>query len=727
MKQFFISFNFLFLLFSIKAIPVSGTNLYPEVLTNVPPGRTDSTFHFLENTKDDSTKIKLLNKLSRQRVNTGSYEEAIEYSQKAQELAEKLGFKMGLGDAYSNIGVAYWYLGANEKALENHWKALVIRKGINDKQGYAGSYNNIGLVYLNENNYEKALENYFKSLKIKEEINDIKGMANSYNNIGVIYLKQKKYDSALEIFTKSLKICEEIADSKGIAMANGNIGLVYFGKNNLTKSLDSQLKSLKAREKIGDRLGMTLALTNIAGIYINQSDYRMAMDIYFKGLKIDKEISSVHGEAVSYSNIGACYLQMGDYEKSFQYLSKASDLCIKLRNNALLNDVYYSLSDLFNRKGDYKKAFTYQKLYADLKDTILSAESNKQLTEMNSKYESEKKDKELINKDAEIAKQQADGEKELILRNASFMGFTLLFILAFFIFRGYRQKQKANKLLDEKNKKITDSINYAKRIQDSILPPLNEIKEYLPESFVFFQPKDIVSGDFYWFSPCPASVQNEESKSKEKILIAAVDCTGHGVPGAFMSMMGYNLLEQVVKKSHIHQPAKVLNALSKLVEESLRQNNQIGNINNGMDMAILSLSRDAEKTSAEKPENIPLYNHLEYAGANNSLYLVRAGALHETKADKASIGILLNKEFCFTNHNIKLEKGDCCYIFSDGFVDQFGGQNHEKFYYQPFRELLTEIHQLSMEEQKLSLESVITEWKGNNVQIDDMLVIGFRV
>ncbi len=683
---------------------------------------TDSLLRVLKTVKQDTNKINALNLLSRQYSNAGLYEQAIYYAEQAQADAEKIDFKKGLGNAYSNMGIAYWHQGVSEKALKNHLRALIIRKEIEDLQGVAGSYNNIGLVYLDESNYEKTLENYFKSLKIKEEIGDKRGIANSYNNIGVIYLKQNNYTKALDVFIKSLKFCEEIGDKHGIAMAYGNIGLVYFYQNDFKKALDNQLKGLQLREQIGDKQGMTLSLTNIGNIYINQNDYRMALEIYFQGLKIDKEIGNAHGISVSDNNIGTCYMQLGEFDKSLQYLNDALRLCTQTGEKGQLGDVYSALSDLYEKKSNFKKAFEYQKLYADIKDTILSTDANKHLTEMNTKYESEKKDKELIRKDAEIIKQQAETEKQNFERNAFIAGSALLLLLVFFIFRGYRQKQLANKLLDEKNEKITDSINYAKGIQESILPPIEEINKYLPESFVFYQPKDIVSGDFYWFCPLTALPEGEE-----RLLLAAVDCTGHGVPGAFMSMLGYNLLEQVVKKNHISEPAKILDELSKLVAESLRQTNEMGQINNGMDIALVSLMFNNQNGKPETEKADTAYCLLEYAGAHNSLYIIRNGILQEIKADKSSISLLMNKSFCFKNHKITLEKGDCCYIFSDGYADQSGGPDNEKFYYQPFRELLTAISTLPMKAQQERLKTTLSDWKGSKGQVDDILVIGFRV
>ena len=723
MKQVSTFFLFLALFFSADLITIHPGFLLAQVNTGSSL-ITDSLLNSLKKAKEDTSKINTLNVLSRQYLNTGSYEQAIEYAKKSQRLSEELEFKRGLGDSYSNIGVAYWYQGIYDKALENHLIALKIRESIGDKQGIGNSYNNIGLVHLNQGNYEKGLENYLKALKIREEIGDKRGTANSYNNMGVIYLKQNNFEKALGNYVKALKIREEIGDKRGIGMSYNNIGLIYQEHGNYKQSLDNLLKGLKIREEIGDKIGTADSYLNIGNIYFLQKDYEKALDFYFKSSQINQNIGNQRGTAVSFNNIGTCYLMQNKFVESENYINRGLKIFNEIGNKEGIKDAYYAFAELYDRKGDFKKAFKYQKLYSDIKDTLLNEASSGQIAEMNTKYESEKKDKALIKKDAEISTQQAEAEKQIILRNAFIMGFLLVLVLAFFIYSGYRQKQRANKLLDEKNEKITDSINYAKRIQESILPPLSEIKKNLPESFILYQPKDIVSGDFYWFHEFSNS---ERTIPQSNLLIAAVDCTGHGVPGAFMSMMGYNLLEQVVKKNHIHQPAMVLNELSKLVVESLRQTAQPGKVNDGMEIALLSLKVDMESPVFEKGNQAPLYNQLEYAGAHNALYLIRNGILHETKADKASIGFSLKKSFSFTNHIIPLEKGDCCYIFSDGFADQFGGPDNEKFYYQPFRELLVEIHQLSMEEQKQKLQQVTTEWRGPRAQIDDILVIGLRV
>jgi PAS domain S-box-containing protein len=263
------------------------------------------------------------------------------------------------------------------------------------------------------------------------------------------------------------------------------------------------------------------------------------------------------------------------------------------------------------------------------------------------------------------------------------------------------EKQKI--VLEDKNLKITDSINYALRIQQAILPSQQMLSDILPDSFILFQPKDIVSGDFYW----------AHAINQHQILFAAVDCTGHGVPGAFMSIMGYNLLEQIVKEQKIQEPAAVLNELSESVIRSLKQTAQIGSIKEGMDIALCKIDyRTLE---------------LEYSGAHNPLTIVRNNQLIETKADNKAIGISHTNIESFTNHTIQLEKGDCIYIFSDGYADQKGGEHNQKFFYKPFKQLLIDINNKTMKEQEKELYTAINSWKGEREQIDDILVIGVRI
>jgi sigma-B regulation protein RsbU (phosphoserine phosphatase) len=263
--------------------------------------------------------------------------------------------------------------------------------------------------------------------------------------------------------------------------------------------------------------------------------------------------------------------------------------------------------------------------------------------------------------------------------------------------------QHAYSEIEAKNKHIEDSIRYAKRIQNAILPPDQYVHRLFNDYFILYLPKDIVSGDFYWVS-----------HSDNKAFIAAVDCTGHGVPGAFMSIVGHDRLNYAVNVENARSPADILNCLNKGVTDTLRQTRSELAVKDGMDIALIGIDFD--------------HNKLEYAGAFNSLYHFRDKQLNQIAADKFPVGAFIGEELNkFTNHEIKLKAGDVLYVFSDGYADQFGGPRNKKFMSKRFRELLMEIHGMPMQDQKETLLRSFQDWMGENIQVDDILVIGIRI
>ncbi|MCF8276098.1 MAG: SpoIIE family protein phosphatase [Flavobacteriales bacterium] len=263
-------------------------------------------------------------------------------------------------------------------------------------------------------------------------------------------------------------------------------------------------------------------------------------------------------------------------------------------------------------------------------------------------------------------------------------------------------------LLNEKNEDLLSSIHYARLIQEAILPSEDRFHSALPESFVFHRPRDIVSGDFYWLQ-----------EYDDKILIAAVDCTGHGVPGAFMSIIGNNALNAAVREEGLTTPALILDSLNRGVSSTLRHQKDedhqgTAGIKDGMDIALISIDYKNKQ--------------IQYSGAYNPLYIIRDGKLLETKGDKFPIGLALDDGLrLFTNHTFDLIEGDMVYIFSDGYPDQFGGPIGKKFKYDNFRSLLFDIHELSPRKQLKFVEQRFNEWKGDLVQLDDVLLIGMRL
>ena len=680
--------------------------------------KIDSLITVLKTVSEDTTQINIFNSLSKLYANIGHNELALQYAQKALQKSEPLVFKNGIAAAYLNIGNIYWNKADYKQASDVFLKALQILQQTGDKKGMGKCYNNIGTILLNEGHYEKALENFLRSFKIKEEIGDKQGMSMSYLNIGNLYLNQRNYDKALDCYSLSLKINMETGNKMHEATNLNNIGIIYAYKENPERSLEYHLKALKIREEIGDKNGIGMSHSNIGIIYYDKGDYKKALENELKALEINIEIENNQGIATSYTNIGNIYMGLRNFQESFRYHMLSLNLLKSVGYIKGIQDSYFSLSELFDKKGDYKQALNYHKLYCDIKDTLLNEQSSKQIAEMNTKYDSEKKDKELIKKDAEINKQQAQTEKQTLQRNAFIAGFFLVLVLAFFIYRGYRQKQTANGLLEgknlliknqkelveEKNLKITHSINYAKRIQQAILPSLELIKAFLPESFIFFRPKDIVSGDFYWFS-----------EKKDQLLIAVADCNGHGVPGAFMSMIGNTLLNEIVNVKNIVEPAQILNQLNKGIVNLLNQSSNVSSTqDDGMDITILSIN----KTTRE----------IELASANHFSYLYNNNGCETLQGDVYSIGGMFGKlDLDFMSKKIKAMKGDTLYLFTDGFIDQFGGEKNSKFLSRRFEQLLTNIQQQGMEHQKEKLITAFDDWKGNNKQLDDLLIVGIRL
>lgn len=324
-------------------------------------------------------------------------------------------------------------------------------------------------------------------------------------------------------------------------------------------------------------------------------------------------------------------------------------------------------------------------------------------------------------KNKELKIQQAEVDKQRMMRNSVTGGLLLVCALAFLLIIGIRQKQKANKKLEyknqqieqasqiiernrdeiaEKNKNITDSINYARRIQHALLPSHEEISKTLNDYFIFYKPKDIVSGDFYFYA-----------QKNEKTIIAIVDGTGHGVPGAFMGMIGNDMLNHIIIEKGITKPAEILNHLNKSVKKALKQESGNSETIDGMDIALCTIDLKNKK--------------LEFAGAMRQLFHVNK-ELVEIPGDKASIGGFTNENYQFSNHEVDLQQGDAIYIFTDGYVDQFGGESGKKFMSKNFKNLITSIQHKEMPEQNEIISNTFSEWIHGSIQIDDILVMGIR-
>jgi serine phosphatase RsbU (regulator of sigma subunit) len=629
---------------------------------------------------------------------------------KALTIFESIQDKAGISSCYQRIGVYHYIKGDYETAIQYALKAVKIREEIGDKRGTASSYNNIGIAYAYLGNYLQALRYNLNALKIREEINDKFGISASYLNIGGVMFEQNKYDAALMYFNNALKIKMEQGDKTGEAGIYSNMAEIYSTQKKFQQALAYNLKAMKLNEQIGDLEGVNGSYINIGNNYIAQGKPNEALAYFIQSLKISTKLETEATVVNSFMGLAASYELLYDYPKSLIYYEKAAAVSKNKGFKKELQEAYLHLASINEKLKNYQLSLVYNKLYGDVKDSLLNEESLKQTTELNTRYETDKKEKEiqLLTKDQQL-KDKTLKEQRLVRIGLS-TGLVLFFALSFLLFNRYRFKQRANLLLEKqkqvihkKNTQITDSIDYAKTIQDAILPSNEKLHAFFSDHFILYKPKDIVSGDFYWIA-----------KKANKIICAVADCTGHGIPGAFMSLLGQNILENVVQRESSVNPGTILTALNQEIVERFSTGKD-ETVKHGMDIVIISMDMQ--------------FGQLEYAGARNSLYLVRAGQLTEMKADKMSTGTIARDHSVvqYKNNQIELKKGDMLYLFSDGFPDQKGGPDKKKFFYQPFKDLLISIHALPAEVQKQKLDEVIMNWMGSSEQIDDILVMGIKV
>lgn len=636
--------------------------------------KIDSLANFIKShSEEDTLEVNTLNLISKELKNTGNYTEAMEYALQAEKLSKTLGYKKGTCQAYNNMGIIFDLQGEYPEALEYYFKALKVAEEIDDKKGIARAFNNIGIIYNYQGKNSKALEYYLKAIKIMEESGDKRGLSMSLNNVGIIYKKQKDFSKALYYYTKALKLRQEMGDQQGVAASFGNIGNMYDFMGDFKKAKEYHLKSLSIRETINDK----------------------------------------HGIASCYINLSRIMAVAGNYSEGISYAEKSLALSTEIGSLALMEESHNSLSELYEREGNKGKALEHYRQYIAVRDTLFNKENTEKTmrSEMNFEFERQKQQEKLLQEKRDALKNEEMKRQKWVIYFMT-IGLLLILVFVFIVLKSYRQKQQANRLLEEKNmiieeknKSITDSINYARRIQNAILPDLDEIYKKLKQSFILYKPKDIVSGDFYYYA-----------EAGKRILIGAADCTGHGVPGAFMSMIGNDALNEIIVGKGITSPGEILNKLHDGVRVALKQDTSKMESSDGMDIALCSLD--------------PVNKVLEYAGALRNLYVARNGSktLEIIKANKQSVGGLRSDEKkTFTNHTVKLNSGDSFYIFSDGYADQFGGKDGKKFMMKRLRDALVSIQGNEMKEQGRILDDTIEQWRGGREQVDDILVIGIRI
>ena len=671
----------------------------------------------------DTGKVNALIKAANDSIFGGKLPAAMSIAKSAHALADKIKYRKGIGVTLNLKGRILYRTASFDSAILFSKKALVLALDLNDSVLQSSAYLNIGNSYFTKGNDIMAMEYYFKGLAVEEKLRvQSSNLYGFLNNIGGILINQKDYKKGLEYLLKSKSIAEETHNIKRLATIYHNLGSLYVKFENYNEARLCFEKSYQLAKEMNDIYTMNIHPSDMAEVYRLLKQYDTAYYYAQQNLTIVKKNGFKDQIAVTLMTLSNIQMKLGRFKEAEKVILEALALSKELKTEQVTKDIYQQMADLYVTIGNYEKAYDYFKLFSNTKDTILNKENSKLITEMNTKYTTEKKEKEIEllkkNEDIqklELAKRKNELERQRTVSIGVFVGFLLLMVVAILTFSRYRLKKKANDqlqtayhLIEEKNsaieksnRMITDSITYAKRIQDAILPSDEDISRLVSEDFfIFYKPSQIVSGDFYWCS-----------SQQDKTIFVVADCTGHGVPGAFMSMIGNTLLNEIVNEQKITCTKEIASLLDKKIIHALHQDEGSEKYD-GMDISICCIDK--------------VERQISFTGAHHSMF-IHDGLLRKLKGDPYAIGGAQQQNMkVFTSETINYTNPSYLYLLTDGYCDQSGGPENKRFSYRRFEELLTEMQPFTLAEQKEKLEHLFENWKGETKQRDDVLVIGIK-
>lgn len=607
-----------------------------------------------------------------------------------------------IGDYYENR--------KTNEAIKWGKRALKHAERFGNKEFQIRVLNYLATYYQRKGDYAQQINLCLKAFRMAERFGFHELKSGLASNIGGAYIRLEEDKQAMKWLDKSLEISRKYHLRSKEASALSNLASYYFEKGNFDESIKYQKEALQIRKDLGEKDRLAVGLSNLADNYLILNDFENAQKLFNEALKMYKESNDGYGVSKVYLDFSFMFERMKKSEIAIRYADSAFVLAEKMTFTELGHDAAIQLAHLHENRGNFDVAYQFQKKAYDYWKLLNKEETAKSLNELRTTYEIEqfesenlllKKDNTI--KDLDIEKNKAKIERQNTIILSSIIGLVFLVAIVYLLMKWNKEKRVKNDLLSkqkqelqQKNTEILDSILYAKRIQAAILPPKSRIQELLPESFVLYEPKDVVAGDFYWV---------EEKNGF--VLFAAADCTGHGVPGAMVSVVCNNGLNRSVREHGLTSPGLILDKARQIVREEFEKSEE--EVHDGMDISICSI----------------IGNSLQFAGANNPFWLIRKGELIEIKADKQPIGRFENA-VSYTTHNVELQEEDCIYLFTDGFVDQFGGKEDKKYKSTNFKKFLLSIQDLKMSEQYQALLAEFIEWKGEGEQIDDLCVFGVK-
>lgn len=687
--------------------------------------RVDSLLTIYHKTNDQVLKLGIIKDFSEQLRSEYLWISYNDYLFKITENKNDTLSKQFHATSLNNLGYEYQYLKNDLVGAKKYYSsALEIYKSIGANDGVAGMLNNLAYIYQHEGNIEKCVELYTEAGKLFQALDQPLGLTSIYINLGYIYFNNNDMEKAEDFFKKALVYALKTNQESVIANAYNQLGTIQNNKNNTTEAINYFNKAITIYEKnknYSRTALISLGLSNVYNKIKDSTQYRKYIFIAYSNAQLSSDLEV---KAKVYDHVAFFYLSKKDYPKALIFADSSYSFAKKIAYPQLIFNAAQKLSTIYKQKGNYGLAYNYLNEAFVMKDSLNNDAAKKSIIKSQYKFEYDKKELQLKTEEEkkEILRKTEKQKQQLILVS-TIIALLLTFGVLYYVYRNYRVKQKLTISLEEKNKiinsqknlveekqkEILDSINYAKRIQRALLASDTLLKNNLPEHFVLYKPKDIVSGDFYWAT----KIEKTDKKESKIFILATCDCTGHGVPGAFMSLLNISKLNETVNEKKISQPDLIFNHVREEIISALNSDDTKEKSRDGMDAILCAFDFNNLK--------------LKFAAANNPLIIIRDNSIIEYKADKFPVGAHQGELKPFTLQTAELQKGDCIYTFTDGYADQFGGDRGKKLMSKNFKAFLLSISHKPMDIQQIELENTFTDWRGNMEQVDDLLVIGIRV
>lgn len=645
-----------------------------------------------------------------------STDKAYKYAGAAKHIAGEIKFYLGYVESCLALGVTKIYQNDYDSSLWYVNKALLSAKKHKLLESEIACYDMRGGVYSYMEKYDLAANDYLMAVKLAEKTgSDL--IVKSYANLGFVYNRVGNLPKAEKYLKLSIDAGKNLDQPNAVASSLNNLGLIEKKKGNPDRALEYYFEGLKYASLRDFKIRKSELLYNISVIYFDKKEFDLAMDYFNQSLEISKENGSYLSNAINQLTLGLNLFEMGKKSEGYAISLQAAESAKLSGNHEALAECYKQLADLSFKLNKFDEAYTYLTYSKAYSDSLQFAEINDAISNTEHQYEQEKRELQIK---LERAQEKKISEEKLWWRDLllwiSFAVLVVVVLGVYLLLKSNRKIKQKNEMvelqkseIENQHREISDSILYARRIQQAILANPEQFDKLSPEAFTFFRPKDVISGDFYW-------IYNDD---ENQVSVWAVgDCTGHGVPGALMSMLGIGLLNEIVIEGRERDPGQILNQLRRKIVQALENERQSG-ANDGMDIALCVWDK---KT-----------NELLYAGANNQLWMIQKNpdstlnSVLEVHADKMPVGKGITNPPPFSSKKIEVRKGDSIILCTDGFPDQFGGPQNKKYKYKQLKSLLLSLTEYPISEREKHIEAEFDAWKGSEEQTDDVCLFWMTI